>query len=269
MIDMAQRRMFSNRIANSAKFLQMPTEAQLLYFHMILRADDDGVVEAYPLVKLLGTPQDAFKVLLVREFIRQLNEDQVVVVTDWLEHNNIRADRKVDSIYRNLLEEKAPDIPMIEPKPRSDVRDNSRRLSVACPRAAEVRLGKVRLGKDRDTSARCAEGGQKGKHNPLGAEIINAFEAVDPKNKRYYKIPVQRDACDFLIENYELSNVLRVVDWLPKLNGQPYFPTITTPVQLRDKWVTLHNAVARLKADKKSQPHVEGSDEILKQLGLK
>jgi hypothetical protein len=105
---MAERRMFSNRILNSAKFLQMPTESQLLYFHMILRADDDGVVESYPLVKMLGIPTDNFKVLIAKGFIRQLNEDQVIVITDWLEHNKIRADRKVNSIYLPLLREKYP-----------------------------------------------------------------------------------------------------------------------------------------------------------------
>lgn len=126
---MAQnRRMFSNRIANSAKFLQMPTEAQLLYFHLVLRADDDGVVESYPVVKLLGVPTDNFKVLLVKGYIRELNEDQVIVITDWLEHNKIRADRKVDSIYLPLLKEKYPELPIITPKPRVDVEDNSKRL---------------------------------------------------------------------------------------------------------------------------------------------
>ncbi len=95
--------MFSNRIANSAKFLQMPMEAQLVYFHMVLRADDDGVVESYPITKLLGIGSDNFKVLVAKRFIIQLNEDQVVVITDWLEHNKIRADRKKDSIYKGLL----------------------------------------------------------------------------------------------------------------------------------------------------------------------
>ena len=122
------RRMFSNRIANSAKFLQMPTEAQLLYFHLILRADDDGIVESYPIIKLLGVPTDNFKVLKAKEYIRELNEDQVIVITDWLEHNTIRADRKVDSIYLPLLKKKYPELPIIMPKPRIDVEDNSKRL---------------------------------------------------------------------------------------------------------------------------------------------
>lgn len=120
--------MFSNRIANSAKFLQMPTEAQLLYFHMVMRADDDGVVEAYPLLKLLGVPSDNFKVLITKGFIKQLNEDQVVVITEWLEHNTIRADRKVNSIYYQELMDIFPNVKVIHPKARIDVEDNSKRL---------------------------------------------------------------------------------------------------------------------------------------------
>lgn len=135
--------MFSNRIANSAKFLQMPSDAQLLYFHMVLRADDDGVVEAYPLVKLLGSPADVMKVLLAKGYVKQLNEDQVVVLMDWLEHNTIRADRKVDSIYKHLI---PSEIKVIEPKPRSDVEDNSKRISGrSTDGISKVRLGKVNL----------------------------------------------------------------------------------------------------------------------------
>lgn len=142
---MGQRRMFSNRISNSAKFLQMPEGSQLLYFHMIIRADDDGIVEAYPIIKLLGTAPDNLKVLLAKGFIKQLNEDQVVVITDWHEHNLIRADRKVDSIYINLLKN-YPEIPYLEPKPRSDVKDNSKRLNgQSTDSTREVMLSEVNL----------------------------------------------------------------------------------------------------------------------------
>lgn len=117
---MPNRRMFSNRIANSARFLQMPAESQLLYFHLVLRADDDGVVEAYPILKLLGLAPDNFKVLLAKGFIRQLNEEQVIVIMDWREHNTIRPDRKIDSIYINLLREKVPELPLLTPVARVD-----------------------------------------------------------------------------------------------------------------------------------------------------
>ncbi len=145
---MANRRMFSHRIANSARFLQMPTDSQLLYFHMVMRADDDGIVECYPLMRLLGLASDNFKVLVAKEFIRQLNEDQVIVVTDWLEHNSIRADRKVNSIYHHLL---PPDIETIEPKPRSDVEDNSKRLGgQSTDGIREVKLSKDSISKEKE-----------------------------------------------------------------------------------------------------------------------
>lgn len=144
---MAQRRMFSNRIANSARFLQMPVESQLLYFHLVLRADDDGIVESYPVTKLLGISPDSFKVLIAKRFIEQLNEDQVVVINEWKEHNSIRADRKVDSIYLPLLLAIKPDADIITPKPRIDVKDNSKRLSgPSTVGISKVRLGKVKLG---------------------------------------------------------------------------------------------------------------------------
>lgn len=105
---MATRRMFSSRIVNSARFLQMPEGSQLLYFHLSMRADDDGIVEVYPVTRLLGNQPNNFKILVARGFILQLNEDQVSLVTDWGEHNVIIADRKVNNIHIDLLGRVAP-----------------------------------------------------------------------------------------------------------------------------------------------------------------
>jgi hypothetical protein len=125
----------------------MPTESQALYFHLGMRADDDGVVEAYPILKMMGFAPDVIKVLLAKGFLQQLNEDQVCFIIDWDEHNVIRADRKVNSIYKPLLDQIG--IKTLEPKPRSDVEDNSKRLlnegcqSVDGPRSVQ---GRHRLG---------------------------------------------------------------------------------------------------------------------------
>lgn len=146
---MSNHRMFSNRIANSSKFLQMPAETQLLYFHMVLRADDDGVVESYPLMKLLGLAPDNMRVLKAKGFIEELNEDQVVVINDWLEHNKIRADRKVNSIYIDLLKKKVPEAIIIAPKPRSDVKDNSKRIDgPSTVGISQVKLSQDKISKD-------------------------------------------------------------------------------------------------------------------------
>lgn len=240
---MPNRRMFSNRIGNSAKFLQMPSEAQLLYFHMILRADDDGIVESYPLLRLLGLAPDNFKVLIAKGFIKQLNEDQVIVITDWLEHNSIRADRKTDSIYKYLL---PPEIKTIEPKPRSDVEDNSKRLSgQSTDSISKVKLSKVKLSKDNTNTEHSSE---------EISLLIKSFEEINPSCKNFYGNTTQRKACKDLIETYGLDQCIKVVEkTLSKTNGLQYFPTITTPLQLRDKYTSLESAIRKYQSEKLSK----------------
>ena len=87
----------------------------------------------------------------------------------------------------------------------------------------------------------------------LIGEIIKLFEEVDPKNKTYYGNKNQRKACDFLLKEYGLEEVRKRISFLPRSNKLPYFPTITTPVQLRDKWVQLHDAVERKRGENKNK----------------
>lgn len=119
---MAERRMFSKRVINSARFLKMPVSTQCLYFHLGLHADDDGVVEAYTVMNSVGASEDDLRVLTAKGFIHVLNDDLVAYITDWTENNKIRADRKIDSIYKDLLIQIVPNIRLIERKPRADVK---------------------------------------------------------------------------------------------------------------------------------------------------
>lgn len=87
--------------------------------------------------------------------------------------------------------------------------------------------------------------GNKKTFNPLGGEIIKAFIEIDPKNKSYYSNKTQRAACDFLLEEYGLEDVLNRIKILPQLNKMPYFPSIYTPWDLKEKWKKLEEAVGR------------------------
>ena len=117
---MANHRMVSNRIVETAQFLQMPLETQALYFHLVCKADDDGIVEAYPILKTLGVADDSLKLLVGKNFIYPLNQDLVLYVVNWLEHNKIRPDRLVKSIHRELLQKALPTVELVDPKPRAD-----------------------------------------------------------------------------------------------------------------------------------------------------
>lgn len=119
---MAERRMFSKKIIDSARFIKMPVSSQALYFHMGVRADDDGIVEGYNVMRMIGATEDDLKVLVAKGFVTILNEDLVAYINDWKEHNLIRADRKVDSIYKDLLLQIVSEVQILEPKQRSDVK---------------------------------------------------------------------------------------------------------------------------------------------------
>ena len=91
---MAERRMFSKAVVESARFLKMPATSQNLYFHLAINADDDGVVEAYTVINLVKANEDDLRVLLGKGFVKILNDDLVTYIVDWRTHNKIRADRK-------------------------------------------------------------------------------------------------------------------------------------------------------------------------------
>lgn len=100
---MANRRMFSKSITNSARFLRMPPTSRLLYFDLGMQADDDGIVEAFTVMRMTGAAVDDLRVLASKKFIVILNEDLVTYITDWSENNYIRSDRYQKSVYSELL----------------------------------------------------------------------------------------------------------------------------------------------------------------------
>lgn len=119
---MSSRRMFSTKITTSAPFLKMPLSTQALYFHLALNTDDDGVVEGFSIVRMLSASEDDLQLLINKGFVKVLNEDLVLFITHWHEHNLIRADRKVDSIYKDLLLKVVSDIKLVESRKRSDLK---------------------------------------------------------------------------------------------------------------------------------------------------
>ena len=119
---MASKRMFSIRLIESARFIRMPISSQALYFHLGMRADDDGIVEAYPVIKMTGCTEDDLRVLVSKGFVQVLNDDLVAYIVDWNENNLIRPDRKIDSMYKNLLLQINPDVDLIEKRERADAK---------------------------------------------------------------------------------------------------------------------------------------------------
>lgn len=81
--------------------------------------------------------------------------------------------------------------------------------------------------------------------------LIKSFECINPVAKNWYGNKTQRKACQDLIDTYSFERVKNVIEnTLPKTNKIQYFPTITTPLQLRDKWTALESAIIKLQSEK-------------------
>ena len=89
---MAQRRMFSLQVVDTDAFMDMPLSAQALYFHLSMRADDDGFIDnARRIQKLLGAADDDLRILIAKGFILAFDSG-VIVVKNWKISNYIQKD---------------------------------------------------------------------------------------------------------------------------------------------------------------------------------
>lgn len=107
---MGNRRMISKTVTQTQRFLRLPLEAQALYFHLIQNCDDDGVVEAFPILRMIGASEDNLGLLVVKRFVKPLNEEMVYFVVDFHEQNTVRKDRYTPSVYKDLLEQNAENL---------------------------------------------------------------------------------------------------------------------------------------------------------------
>ena len=80
---MAQKRMFDKVITTSDDFLELSAEAQCLYFHMGMLADDDGLSKNYrSYMKLVGATNEDLQSLIEKSFIYKFDSD-VIAIKHW------------------------------------------------------------------------------------------------------------------------------------------------------------------------------------------
>jgi uncharacterized phage protein (TIGR02220 family) len=135
--------MFAKTIIDSDAFLDMPLSTQSLYFHLSMRADDDGFINnPKKIQRMIGAADDDLKVLVAKNFIIPF-ESGIVVIKHWKIHNYIRNDRYKETVYKEekeLLTEK-------ENKAYTFVGIPEGR-QVVYQTETQVRLGKDSIGKD-------------------------------------------------------------------------------------------------------------------------
>ena len=96
---MAERRMMAIRIIDDDAFLDLPSEARLLYYDLTMRADDDGFITPKKVMRLIGATQKDLNALVESGFLIQF-ESGVVAITHWRTSNTLRKDRYTPTDYQ-------------------------------------------------------------------------------------------------------------------------------------------------------------------------
>lgn len=97
--------MFAKTIIDSDAFLDMPLSTQALYFHLSMRADDDGFINnPKKISRMIGCGEDDLKLLIAKKFLLNF-ESGVVVIKHWLIHNTLRKDRHTPTNYQDELKQ--------------------------------------------------------------------------------------------------------------------------------------------------------------------
>lgn len=139
---MAERRMFAKTIIDSDAFLDMPLSAQALYFHLSMRADDEGFINnPKKIQRMMGASEDDLKLLIAKNFIIPFDSG-IVVIKHWKIHNYIQNDRYKPTVYQDekaLLEVKGN---------KAYTLMDTECIQLGYNSDTQVRIGKDSIGKD-------------------------------------------------------------------------------------------------------------------------
>ena len=139
----------------------MPPSSRLLYYDLGMYADDDGVVEAFSVMRQTQATEDDLRVLVSKGFVRILNDELVAHITDWKVNNFIRNDRYHPSLYSDLLlqltDGSTDGIPMVN------------------QRDTEVSIGKDSIGKDSIGNYSSDDGKKKSRFTPPTVGEVSAY----------------------------------------------------------------------------------------------
>ena len=185
---MGNRRMISKTVTQTHRFLRLPLEAQALYFHLIQNCDDDGVVEAFPIIRMIGASEDNLGLLVVKRFVKPLNDEMVYFVVDFHEQNTVRKDRYTPSIYKDLLEQNAENL-------ITDSNDTTGKPNIS---KDNISKGKVSKGSSKETE------GEKTTTTTapiFSQEFINLYQSFEQESGRPLSA-IQQQEIGYMLEEF-------------------------------------------------------------------
>lgn len=186
---MAERRMFAKTIIDSDAFLDMPMTSQLLYFHLSMRADDEGFINNPKRIqRMIGASDDDLRMLIAKAFIIPF-ESGVVVIKHWRINNYIQKDRFKETIYseerKALFTKKDGAYTLDETQAIEAPKQDEKAVETECIQNVYSSDTQVRLGKDIDKKENTPCGGTKEKaprFSPPTLEDVQKY-CQERKNK--------------------------------------------------------------------------------------
>lgn len=201
--------MFSLKIVDTDEFLDMPPTTQNLYFHLCMRADDDGFVSnPKKIMKIVNSATDDIKVLIGKKFVIPF-ESGVCVIKHWKIHNLIRKDRYTETEYKKekkLLTEQDNKY-----KLDSGIQNDNQMATNGCRRLGKVRLGKV-----------SKEGFEKQTTRKKISFLKADYERVEKAYQKYREIelkgqewlPVQQAIKSMFMSKRSVEDIIGCMKWL-------------------------------------------------------
>lgn len=96
---MAERRMFAKSVTESDEFLELSKNAQCLYYHLCMYADDDGFINnVKSVLRIVGSTKEDLEELKHANYIHEFDSG-IILVMHWKAHNYIQKDRYKPTVY--------------------------------------------------------------------------------------------------------------------------------------------------------------------------
>ena len=160
--------MFAKTIIDSDTFIDMPLSTQALYFHLSMRADDDGFINnPKKIMRMIGASEDDYKLLCAKRFIIPFDSG-IVVIKHWRMHNYIQKDRYKPTVY---TEEKAS-LELKENGAYTECIQDVYKLDT------QVRLGKSSIESGEYSVVEGSGNGYNGNGKNVDNTVDNSFEYV-------------------------------------------------------------------------------------------
>ena len=119
---MSHKRMMMKDVTSKTMFVSMSKGAQLLYFHLNMESDDDGIAEGRLVMNMIKSRKSDMDELIKNEFVTLLVEEGLIVyINDWHAFNSLGKYLVYPSVYRNVLIEKIPGIKNVLFTPKNNI----------------------------------------------------------------------------------------------------------------------------------------------------